>query len=137
MHMHVWHTCLCHHNLLPLSLSLALVLLQGDLGSRRAKYEARWHTFATAGQGKAVTMADVPWLVDDLSQDLQQLTAFVMYGAITAEEQRRRSRAELMRWHPDKFVAKFGRRLDAKDKHSILAKVNAISQLLNTINAAA
>lgn len=113
------------------------MLLQGDLGSRRARYEARWHTFATAGEDKAVRMADVPWLVEDISQDLQQLTAFVMYGASTAEEQRRRSRAELMRWHPDKFVAKFGRRLDAKDKHGILAKVNAISQLLNTINAAA
>ena len=113
------------------------MLLQSDLGSRRAKYEARWHTFATADQCKAIKMADVPWLVDDLSQDLQQLTPFVMYGAITAEERRRRSRAELMRWHPDKFLAKFGRRLDAKDKHAILAKVNAISQLLNTINSAA
>lgn len=113
------------------------MLFQGDLGSRRAKYEARWHIFATAGESKAIRMAEVPWLVDDLSQDLQQLTEFVMYGATTAEEQRRRSRAELMRWHPDKFVAKFGRRLEAKDRNDILAKVNAISQLLNTINAAA
>lgn len=81
-------------------------------------------------------MADVPWLVEDLDQDLQQLTNFILYGAVTAEERRRRSRAELMRWHPDKFVAKFGRRLDAKDRHNILEKVKAISQLLNTINAA-
>ena len=116
---------------------MALMLLQGDLGSRRAKYEARWHTFATAGTCHAIKMADVPWLVDDLSEDRQQLTAFVMYGAITAEEQRRRSRAELMRWHPDKFVAKFGRRLDAQDSKDILEKVNMISQLLNTLKTAA
>lgn len=113
-----------------------LTFLQGDLGSRRAKYEARWHIFATAGEGEAIKMADVPWLVEDLNQDVQQLTTFVLYGAITAEEQRRRSRAELMRWHPDKFVARFGRRLDVKDRHSILDKVKAVSQLLNTINAA-
>ncbi|KAL3153311.1 hypothetical protein ABBQ38_011655 [Trebouxia sp. C0009 RCD-2024] len=111
-------------------------VLKGDVGSRRAKYEARWHTFATARESTAIKMADIPWLVEDLNQDLQQLTTFILYGAVTAEEQRRRSRAELMRWHPDKFVAKFGRRLDANDRHNILEKVKAISQLLNTVNAA-
>ena len=111
------------------------MLFQGDLGSRRAKYEARWHTFATADKSRSIKMVDVPWLVDDLKEDLQQLTSFVLYGAVTAEERRKRARAELMRWHPDKFVAKFGSRLDALDKKDVLDKVNEISQWLNTINA--
>ena len=110
--------------------------LQGDLGSRRAKYEARWHSFAIAHQSEPIRMAHVPWLVDDLNEDPAQLASFVLYGAITPEEKRKRSRGELMRWHPDKFVSKFGSRLYAQDRTSILDKVNAISQLLNTINAA-
>jgi len=110
--------------------------LQGDLGSRRAKYEARWRSFATADWSEPIQMAHVPWLVDDLNEDPAQLASFLLYGAITPEEQRKRSRGELMRWHPDKFVSKFGSRLYAQDRTSILDKVNAISQLLNTINAA-
>ncbi|DBB11312.1 TPA: hypothetical protein ACH3X3_006741 [Trebouxia sp. C0006] len=111
-------------------------VLKGDLGSRRAKYEARWHSFAIAHQSEPIRMAHVPWLVDDLNEDPAQLASFVLYGAITPEEKRKRSRGELMRWHPDKFVSKFGSRLYAQDRTSILDKVNAISQLLNTINAA-
>ena len=115
--------------------ALSLLFLQGDLGSRRAKYEARWHSFAAADKSKAIHMADVPWLVDDLNEDPVQLASFVLYGAVTSEEQRKRSRGELMRWHPDKFVSRFGSRLYLRDKTSILDKVNAISQLLNTIHA--
>ena len=106
------------------------------MGSRRAKYEARWHSFITADKAAAIHMADVPWLVDDLRDDPVQLKLFVLYGAVTSEEQRKRSRSELMRWHPDKFVSRFGARMHAKDKADILTKVNAISQLLNSINAA-
>ena len=80
-------------------------------------------------------MADVPWLVDDLGENPDQLKSFVLYGAITPEEQRKRSRSELMRWHPDKFTSRFGARLHAKDKAVILDTVNATSQLLNNINA--
>lgn len=80
-------------------------------------------------------MADVPWLVDDSNEDPAQLKSFVLYGAVTPEEQRKRSRSELMRWHPDKFISRFGARLNIKDKDSILDKVNATSQILNTINA--
>ena len=125
-----------HDNVFALCCKCGVIVSQGDVGSRRAKYEARWHIFATTDEGKAIRVADVPWLVEDINQDLQQLTTFVLYGAITPEEQRKRSRAELMRWHPDKFVAKFGRRLDTKDRQSILEKVKAISPLLNTITAA-
>lgn len=112
-----------------------MLFLQGDLGSRRAKYEARWHSFAAADKSKAIHVADVPWLVDDLNEDPAQLASFVLYGAVTSEEQRKRSRGELMRWHPDKFVSRFGSRLYVHDRSKILDKVNAISQLLNKIHA--
>lgn len=109
------------------------ICLQGDLGTRRAKYEVQWHAFASADKSRDIQYSDVPWLVEDLTEDKAQLTAFVLYGAISVEERRKRSRAELMRWHPDKFTAKFGARLIAKDRQQILHKVNAMSQLLNSI----
>ena len=80
-------------------------------------------------------MADIPWLVDSTREDSAQLKSFVLYGAVTNDDQRKRSRSELMRWHPDKFVSRFGARLDAEDRAAILDKVNDISQLLNSINA--
>ena len=75
--------------------------------------------------------------MEDVAQDQAQLAEFVLYGTTTVEERRKRSRAELMRWHPDKFIAKFGARLAAEDRPQILAHVNAMSQLLNSVGTGA
>lgn len=45
-------------------------------------------------------------------------------------------RKELMRWHPDKFGARFGGRLAAADKESILAGVQAVAQQLTSLKQA-
>lgn len=45
-------------------------------------------------------------------------------------DRRRRTRIELLRWHPDKFEAAFGKRLLACDKAEIMARVKQISQIL-------
>lgn len=50
----------------------------------------------------------------------------------TQEDRRKRLRAELLRWHPDKFQAMFGKNLKADDAEQIMAKVNEISQAINT-----
>ena len=51
------------------------------------------------------------------------------------EERRKRLRLELMRWHPDKFEARFGRRLKAGDRSRILDRVKGMSQALNALAA--
>ena len=84
-----------------------------------------------------IRLSDIPWLVEDVAQDHAQLAEFVLYGTTTVEERRKRSRAELMRWHPDKFIAKFGARLAAEDRPQTLAHVNAMSQLLNSVGTGA
>ena len=40
-------------------------------------------------------------------------------------------RAGLLRWHPDKFMQKFGAKLMETDKELILEKVKEISQSIN------
>lgn len=55
--------------------------MQGDLGVRRARYEARWHAFAataaSAGGSTSVAYAAVPWLADQPGGDIEPL---VLYG---------------------------------------------------------
>lgn len=51
------------------------------------------------------------------------------------DERRKRLRLELMRWHPDKFEARFGRRLRAADRPRILDRVKSVSQALNALAA--
>lgn len=50
----------------------------------------------------------------------------------TQGERRQRLRAELLRWHPDKFQAMFGANLKPDDAQQIMSKVNDISQAINT-----
>ena len=46
------------------------------------------------------------------------------------EAQKKRLRAEQLRWHPDKFSAKFGGRLQEADKEAIMQRVSELSACL-------
>lgn len=54
-------------------------------------------------------------------------------GAKSAAEVKLALRKELMRWHPDKFTAKFGSRLVAADKDAVQAGVHAVAQQLTAM----
>ena len=43
------------------------------------------------------------------------------------EARKKRLRAEQLRWHPDKFQARFGSRLVEADKAEVLQRVSALS----------
>lgn len=88
---------------------------------------------AAAGSG-SITYAAVPWLVPDLS-DRDQFEAVVLHGVEGPADVKRRLRAELLRWHPDKFVARFGARLAAGDRDRVLAGVQHTSQMLTSMVA--
>ncbi|KAK9805018.1 hypothetical protein WJX73_002321 [Symbiochloris irregularis] len=103
-------------------------VLQGDIGARKASYEARWHTFINS-QAPQIAMADVPWLL----QDKDDARAIVLYGTSSPKEERKTIRTELLRWHPDRFSNKFGSRLLPSDKDAILQRVKHISQMLNSL----
>ena len=59
--------------------------MQGDLGVRRARYEARWHAFAAsaaaAGGSTSVAYAAVPWLADQPGGDIEPLVLYGTSGA--------------------------------------------------------
>jgi hypothetical protein len=54
-------------------------------------------------------------------------------GAKSAADIKLALRKELMRWHPDKFTARFGARLAAADKEAIDAGVHAVAQQLTAL----
>ena len=60
------------------------MLLQGNVGARRAAYEARWHSFGQAVKagGKDLRYAQVPWP----GRGRQGIRAVVLYGTSTADE---------------------------------------------------
>ena len=49
----------------------------------------------------------------------------------TAAERKQAFRAASLRWHPDKFVQRFGARLQDTERDDILEKVTATFQLVN------
>lgn len=103
--------------------------VQGDFGAKRAAYEARWQAFVTTSG--PLNYASVPWLTE--SED--GIRAIILYGTQSKAEERKRLRLELMRWHPDKFVARFGGRLVNEDRARVAARVNSMSQMLNLLHS--
>lgn len=54
-------------------------------------------------------------------------------GAKSAADIKLALRKELMRWHPDKFTARYGARLLPADKDAIHAGVHEVAQQLTAI----
>lgn len=94
------------------------------MGARRATYEAKWHVFAMSKD--LITLHNVPWLVENQ----EEARAVILHGTSGPTEERKRIRLELMRWHPDKFYAKFGKRI-ASSEQQIMDRVKHMSQMLN------
>jgi hypothetical protein len=61
-----------------------LPAMQGNVGARRAAYEARWHSFGAAvAAGKSgLRYAEMPWP----AEDPDGVRAVLLYGAASLEE---------------------------------------------------
>lgn len=60
------------------------VPLQGNVGARRAAYEARWHSFGQAVKagGKNLSYTEIPWP----AEDAEGIRTVILYGTSTADE---------------------------------------------------
>lgn len=52
----------------------------------------------------------------------------VLLAGVPAAEERAVLRQEMMRWHPDKFQAKFRSRVREEDREAVEERVNALQQ---------
>lgn len=120
--------------------------------ARAAEFEEQWTAFvarvqsADAGSNR-LRLRDIPWPCDADVYELaeadearggrvalleERLAEHFGGGGVSAGEETTRQtlRAQLLRWHPDKFSQKFGRLLDARDADLVLARVKLIAQCL-------
>ncbi|KAK9862742.1 hypothetical protein WJX84_009982 [Apatococcus fuscideae] len=108
-------------------------VLMGDVGAQRARYEARWATFvAQKSAAKLVPFKTIPWLVEGQA-DPERVKALVLHGTNGPKEVRKRLQAELIRWHPDKFTARWSSHLVPADQQRIMEGVGETSRVLTAL----
>lgn len=124
----------------------------GSATLKRASYEARWEFFCTKNKGKIAKFSDIPWILTLPSGNsttstginqtnasyLSELEQILLHTATDAtdnavDSRKQILRRELIRWHPDKFIGKFGAILDPGDREKILGAVTETSQLLTQL----
>lgn len=101
-----------------------------SLEQRRADYLAGWQRLERGDQAAPLAAADVPWPAPAGLEAAQ--AAAVLLAGVPTEKQRDALRAELRRWHPDRFGARLGARLPAEPGQAaaVWARVNAVCQAL-------
>lgn len=113
-------------------------------------YESSWSKlderikkirFNDSSKPVVIQMCDIPWPPDE-SVMLTQMAALERWTKRRdANEEskhpessaayRRAFKRASLRWHPDKFAAKFGKYLDPKHSNEICQRVQSISQIIN------
>jgi len=76
---------------------------------------------------------DIPWPPDEESM-LAQMAAMEQWNdtkTTALAAYKRAFRKASLRWHPDKFAAKFGKYLDPKDADQVQERVRGVSQAIN------
>lgn len=75
---------------------------------------------------------DVPWPFTDNVSEVKT----VMFNGVTNDKETYKKclRDEQIRWHPDKFEQKLGKRLFEGDRNKIMERVKEISQELNKLS---
>ena len=104
-------------------------------------YEARWRQFLQLGD--ELSMVDIPWPCDaptaGASGDAQYAMKVAKVilpsggGNIDAAARRKILQAEQRRWHPDKFIARWGAQLESTGRNAVLDRVKSVSQALNAL----
>jgi len=101
--------------------------------ARRAAYDAKWATLEGLAAAATITYAHIPFINDanGAAAPPDALRALVLFGVKGGPAGvRSRLRSEVLRWHPDKFEARWGSRLAAGDRDRILARVKEVAQQL-------
>ena len=101
-----------------------------------AGYRRKWGVAsAMADRGEPIAYADVPWPFDPESSrgepDECAVREVLLGGMkVAGEDARRALRAEMLRWHPDKFHARIGGHVAVSDKERVRAGVNVVASVV-------
>lgn len=102
-----------------------------DILKTKMKYETRYKTVLDNIHSQELKYSDVPWP----SVKGENLDINVLFDHMDrdSEEYRKYLRDQQVRWHPDKFLQRFGSHLVHSDRDRIMARVTLLSQSLNKL----
>ena len=96
-------------------------------------YEKKFTQLLGNLRGKMLTFRCIPWPHVDVNSVASVL--FCDISDKSSDVYRKYLRSQQVRWHPDKFTQKFGEYLHHDHVPKIMARVKAISQLLNKLES--
>eukprot|EP00239_Pterosperma_sp_CCMP1384_P011659 CAMPEP_0197868214 /NCGR_PEP_ID=MMETSP1438-20131217/45165_1 /TAXON_ID=1461541 /ORGANISM="Pterosperma sp., Strain CCMP1384" /LENGTH=416 /DNA_ID=CAMNT_0043486905 /DNA_START=10 /DNA_END=1261 /DNA_ORIENTATION=+ len=98
------------------------------------RHDAEWAKFEAwaSTTEEPIAMINIPFLAADLLRQENRNT-FFGYG-LSRQERKACLRRLVIRWHPDKFLQKFGKQITEDDKENIIDRVTTMSQALNLLD---
>ncbi|WAR30695.1 IKBL1-like protein, partial [Mya arenaria] len=91
-----------------------------DALKKRMKYEERYKTVLEGVGGAKIKYGDIPW--PSLKGEALDLTVLFDKMDKSSAEYQKYLRDQQIRWHPDKFLQRFGSRLYEKERQRIIAR---------------
>lgn len=99
---------------------------------RKMKYETDYKTLYERKVKTTLGYCDIPWPGGDKSEeDIVILMQGLESGA---SDFKKYLRQQQIRWHPDKFLQRFGSHIAAAEKDMIMKRVTELSQKLNKLS---
>lgn len=98
---------------------------------QRIKYEERYRKTLRTDNKDLLKFEDVPWP----SENGHRFDIEVLFEGMdkSGPEYKKYLRDQQIRWHPDKFMQRFGHILNEREKDRILRRVTELSQTLNKL----
>ena len=99
---------------------------------RKMKYETDYKALYEKKDKITLGYCDIPWPGGDKSSDDIDI---LMQGLEKGSSDfKKYVRQQQIRWHPDKFLQRFGAHIAAADKDEIMKRVTELSQKLNKLS---
>ena len=99
---------------------------------RKVKYENEYKTLFERKDKGDLGYSDIPWPGGDKSED--DIMILMQGLQKDSSDYKKYLREQKIRWHPDKFLQRFGTHLLAADKERIMSRVTELSQKLNKLS---
>uniref|UniRef100_A0A061RBU3 NF-kappa-B inhibitor-like protein 1 n=1 Tax=Tetraselmis sp. GSL018 TaxID=582737 RepID=A0A061RBU3_9CHLO len=113
-------------------------VVQGNDSRRlREEYERRWQEFLLREKAPgSLSFGDVPWMAPPGSgRETVGRVALAGVDDGDGSARQKRLRVELMRWHPDKFMARFSRFVRTEESERVLRGVTETSAVLTSLGS--
>ena len=97
---------------------------------KKGVYEKKWDELSTKALEKPLCFSDIPW---PFKNNVSEMEDFLFHDITSIDTRKKLLRDQIKRWHPDKFVQKFGNHVVPEEKEHVFLIVKQVSQELNNL----